>query len=64
MQRPVCTFVRVLRAGRLLDTPRHAARFVSLLPRARSEAVGGGKYATAICLFLFVAMIVCFVAPM
>eukprot|EP00741_Cyanophora_paradoxa_P012378 tig00020610_g11960.t1 len=41
-QRPVVSFVRPLRAGRLLDSPRHAARFVSLLPVAREEAVGGG----------------------
>jgi centrosomal protein CEP76 len=29
--RPVCSFVRPLKTGRLLDTPRQAARFVSLI---------------------------------
>uniref|UniRef100_A0A8C7I003 Centrosomal protein of 76 kDa n=1 Tax=Oncorhynchus kisutch TaxID=8019 RepID=A0A8C7I003_ONCKI len=36
VNRPVCSYVRVLRAGRLLESPRQAARFVSLLG-------GGGK---------------------
>lgn len=39
--RPVCSFVTPLRAGRLLDSARHAARFVSLIPYERSEPVGG-----------------------
>lgn len=40
----VCSFVRPLRAGRLLDSPRHAARFVSLLPFERSStSVGVGR---------------------
>jgi centrosomal protein CEP76 len=42
--RSVCSFVCPLRPGRcLLDTPRHAARFVSLLPFERAAAVGGGR---------------------
>ena len=42
--RPVCGFVQPLSAGRLLDGPRHAARFVSLLPFERSSVrvVGRG----------------------
>ncbi|CAN0159045.1 unnamed protein product [Lampetra planeri] len=40
--RPVCAYVRLLRAGRLLDSPRQAARFVSLLGYERAQAVGGG----------------------
>uniref|UniRef100_A0A7S2S781 CEP76 C2 domain-containing protein n=1 Tax=Mucochytrium quahogii TaxID=96639 RepID=A0A7S2S781_9STRA len=40
---PACTMVRPLRAGRLLDSPRHAARFVSLLPYIHEESVGGGR---------------------
>ena len=42
----VCSFVTPLQAGRLLDTPRAAARFVSLLPYTREEAVGGGRVET------------------
>ncbi|PFX21677.1 Centrosomal protein of 76 kDa [Stylophora pistillata] len=41
--RPVCLFVCPLRAGRLLDSPRHAARFVSLLGYEHAPSVGGGK---------------------
>lgn len=36
----VCTYVTPFRAGRLLDTPRHAARFVSLLPMAEPGQLG------------------------
>ena len=31
-----------LSAGRLLDSPRHAARFVSLIPYTKLDAVGSG----------------------
>lgn len=41
---PVCTYVQVMRAGRLLDSPRHAARFVSLLPFERDDTLGAGRY--------------------
>ncbi|XP_064610638.1 centrosomal protein of 76 kDa-like isoform X2 [Liolophura sinensis] len=41
--RPVCSFVKPLRAGRLLDTPRQAARFVNLIEHERVQAVGGGE---------------------
>lgn len=41
--RPVCAFVRLLHAGRLLDSPRQAARFVSLLGYEHTQSVGGGK---------------------
>ncbi|CAH3025955.1 unnamed protein product [Porites evermanni] len=41
--RPVCSFVCPLRAGRLLDSPRQAARFVSLLGYEHLPSVGGGK---------------------
>jgi len=41
--RPVCSFVCPLRAGRLLDSPRQAARFVSLLGYEHAPSVGGGK---------------------
>ena len=30
-------------AGRLLDSPRHAARFVSLIPYTKVDAVGAGS---------------------
>ena len=41
--RCVCSFVRPLRAGRLLDGSRHAARFVSLVPfETNSRQVGRG----------------------
>ena len=40
--RPVCSFVKPLRAGRLLDTAREAARFVSLMHQERVPTVGGG----------------------
>lgn len=39
-QRSVCCLVRPMRSGRLLDSPRHAARFVSLLPLRRLEGIG------------------------
>ncbi|KAL0963299.1 hypothetical protein UPYG_G00304330 [Umbra pygmaea] len=42
VNRPVCSYVRVLRAGRLLESPRQAARFVSLLGLERPPMVGGG----------------------
>ncbi|XP_028986079.1 centrosomal protein of 76 kDa isoform X2 [Betta splendens] len=42
INRPVCSFVRVLRAGRLLESPRQAARFVSLLAYEKAPVVGGG----------------------
>lgn len=45
--RAVTTFVQPMRAGRLLDTPRHAARFVSLFPFASaSRIVAGDTVAT------------------
>ena len=31
INRPVCSYIRPLRTARLLDTPREAARFVSLI---------------------------------
>ncbi|CAM4698077.1 unnamed protein product [Leuciscus chuanchicus] len=42
VNRPVCSYIRVLRAGRLLESPRQAARFVSLLAQERAPMVGGG----------------------
>lgn len=41
--RPVCCYVQPLRAGRLLDTPRQAARFVSLIGHEKTTVVGGGS---------------------
>lgn len=43
INRPVCSFVRPLRAGRLLDSPRQAARFVSLLGYEHTPSLGGGR---------------------
>ncbi|KAG7234978.1 hypothetical protein INR49_003475, partial [Caranx melampygus] len=37
ISRPVCSYVRVLRAGRLLESPRQAARFVSLLAHEKAR---------------------------
>nr|XP_056710273.1 centrosomal protein of 76 kDa isoform X1 [Euleptes europaea] len=42
VNRPVCSYVRPLRAGRLLDTPRQAARFVSVLGYEKAPVIGGG----------------------
>jgi len=41
--RLVCAYVRAMRAGRLIDSPRHAARFVSLIGYTKPEqkALGG-----------------------
>ncbi|XP_067146831.1 centrosomal protein of 76 kDa isoform X2 [Apteryx mantelli] len=39
---PVCSYIRPLRAGRLLDTPRQAARFVSVMGYERAPVIGGG----------------------
>lgn len=41
--RPVCSYVRPLRAGRLIDTPRQAARFTSLIGYEKTSIVGGGN---------------------
>ncbi|XP_069778555.1 centrosomal protein of 76 kDa isoform X2 [Narcine bancroftii] len=43
VNRPVCTYVRPMRAGRLLDTPRQAARFVNVLGYEKAATVGGGS---------------------
>jgi len=40
---PSCSFVQPMQADRLLDSPRHAARFVSLIPYIREEVAGGGR---------------------
>ena len=40
--RCVCSYVHPLRANRCLDTPRHCARFVSLIPLVSEDSVGGG----------------------
>ena len=40
---PVCCYVTPLRAGRLLDSPRHAARFVSLIPFEKRSSVGSNR---------------------
>ena len=39
----MCSFVRPLRTGRLIDTPRQAARFVSLLGFEKAPVLGGTK---------------------
>ncbi|CAM9711049.1 unnamed protein product, partial [Ectocarpus sp. 8 AP-2014] len=44
--RCVCSFLEPYRQGRLLPTPRHAARFVSLLPFRPRSAVGEQPPAT------------------
>ena len=41
--KPVCTLVQPMIADRMLDTPLHAARFVSLIPFQRLEAIGKEK---------------------
>ena len=38
-----CSFVHPLRAGRLIDTPRQAARFVSLIGYDKVPAVAGTR---------------------
>lgn len=43
INRPVCSYIKPLRAGRLLDTPRQAARFVSLIGYEKTSLVGGGE---------------------
>lgn len=40
--RCVCSYVHPLRGARCLDSPRHAARFVSLIPLEKEDSVGGG----------------------
>ena len=44
---PMCSFVRPMRAGRLLDSPRHVARFVSLLGMERDslDSIASGRCA-------------------
>lgn len=41
--RPVCSYVYPLRAGRLINTPREASRFVSLLGYEKTANLGGGE---------------------
>lgn len=41
--RCVCSFVSPIKPCRTLDSPRHAARFVSLIPFEREISVGGGR---------------------
>ncbi|GMH98563.1 hypothetical protein TrVE_jg8441 [Triparma verrucosa] len=41
--RCVCTYVSPVKSGRLIDSPRHAARFVSLIPFERRSGVGGRR---------------------
>ena len=43
MNHPVCSYARPLRAGRLLESPLQAARFVSLLGYDKTVSVGGGS---------------------
>ena len=43
VNRPVCSFVKPLRGGRLLESARHAARFVSLMHHQKVEGLGGGS---------------------
>ena len=42
--RLVCMYVRPLRAGRLLDSPRHAARFVSLIGYEKVASIGSSGH--------------------
>eukprot|EP00466_Bigelowiella_natans_P000875 jgi/Bigna1/74551/fgenesh1_pg.29_\ len=46
-----CTFVTPIEAPRLLDTPLHAARFVSLMPELNADAqsIGAGNYRRSGC---------------
>lgn len=55
---PVCCYVTPLRAGRLLDSPRHAARFVSLIPFEKRSSVGsnGGCCDSWMRAFSFIAL--------
>ena len=41
--KPVCTLIAPMMADRLLESPLHAARFVSLIPFQRMEAAGQEK---------------------
>ena len=41
--KPVCSLISPMVADRLLDSPLHAARFVSLIPFQRIDAPGAEK---------------------
>jgi centrosomal protein CEP76 len=41
--KPVCSLIAPMIADRLLDSPLHAARFVSLIPFQRIDAPGAEK---------------------
>jgi len=43
INRPVCSYVQPLRAGRLLEHPRQAARFVSLIKFTKAATVGSSN---------------------
>ena len=45
-QQPVCALVQPLKCNRMLDSPLHAARFVSLIPQERVEVPGGARVET------------------
>lgn len=40
--RPVCSYIKPLQVSRLLDTPRQAARFVSLMGYSKTRPAVGG----------------------
>lgn len=40
---PVCSYVTPLSAGRLLESPHHAARFVALIPFKQEETLGSSS---------------------
>jgi hypothetical protein len=40
---PVCSYVTPISAGRLLESPYHAARFVALIPYKREETLGASS---------------------
>lgn len=57
VSRLVCSYVRPLRAGRLLDSPRHAARFVSLVPFEKTGSVGRGACCSEMWTTCFVTLV-------
>ena len=53
--RPITSLLTILRPSRVIESPFHAFRFVSLIPFDRSEALGGKRIERWNCLHSFLA---------
>ena len=54
--KPACTLLEPIEVGREINTPYHAARFVSLIPYERRENPGGEKIELWHCMHSFLSL--------